>query len=649
MIEVREIPIHMVRRNPLNPKGRGEVDRDLAASIASVGLIQMIVVRQLADGFQLIAGERRLVACASLGWESIPAKIYAGDAADGALMLVENGQRHDFTVLEEVELVVGLLSEAGATHESVGALLGHGSQWVAKRARIANLAPVVVEAIRKGEEPFATWPPKWLAEFALLSPQTQAALAADENGNQARWALEDARSLEDLQRIVRDHARPLRLAPWPLADAQLVPAVGACSSCPRSSCAARNLFGPEHADPADLEQGLCLDERCWHGKHQAHLARQIAEAKREHGERLILLQSFPAPKAASARPPPPVDQRHLPEGVRVYWGYEVESARRSTGVPALVLNGKKAGEVVFVCPRPTAAPPAASGSRGAAPKPDAGAVLAQKRAALEAKRAQWVAAKLGEEIEGSEWSFLHVPEVLSRHAALNSPDSPLFFVHVLQRAAVEGLLARDCRFDAFRIPKDARPKEFAGWFDGADLSGLWASLRLTLADAVAMGEHCRDLHALARIGWLAELVGADLGELIAQAGEALPTPPALARAEEKAKQDSRRGVKSAKDATAPTEDADGPVSGAPDLCSAIRDVLQRDSGLMTVGAITDAVVAAGHPKVGRIRLLIAAALKRMPDVIPDPATPEFFRLVRDEAKAAAAVAAAPGESANAAT
>src|SRR6059058_2757243 len=105
---LKSIPIGQISRNPFQPRQEfnSEELSELQESIRGSGLLQPITVRRRAgrDGFELIAGERRLRAAKGLGWKEIPAIIKEiDDRTLLTLALVENLQRADLNPIEESE------------------------------------------------------------------------------------------------------------------------------------------------------------------------------------------------------------------------------------------------------------------------------------------------------------------------------------------------------------------------------------------------------------------------------------------------------------------------------------------------------------------------------------------------------------------
>ena len=94
-----ELPVSAIRRNPYQPRATFDEESiaELAQSIRQVGLLQPLLVRKVADGYELVAGERRLRAVASLGMEKVPCIVQQEivDETSAMMALIENLQRED--------------------------------------------------------------------------------------------------------------------------------------------------------------------------------------------------------------------------------------------------------------------------------------------------------------------------------------------------------------------------------------------------------------------------------------------------------------------------------------------------------------------------------------------------------------------------
>ncbi len=149
-----ELPIAAIRHNPFQPR-KGIVEAslaELAASIAEHGVLQPILVTHSADGYQLIAGERRLRAAQMAGLERIPALVRTADeGAQLAWALIENLQRSDLNALEEAQAFRRLVDEFGLTHDDVGARIGRSRSAVANTLRLLDLDQRVQLALSAGQ------------------------------------------------------------------------------------------------------------------------------------------------------------------------------------------------------------------------------------------------------------------------------------------------------------------------------------------------------------------------------------------------------------------------------------------------------------------------------------------------------------------
>jgi ParB-like partition proteins len=153
---LQSLKIASIQNNPYQPRKRFEATdlKELQDSIGSNGLLQPITVRRApnGNGFELIAGERRLRACTNLGWKEIPAIIK--DVNDQALLtyaLIENLQRADLDPIEEAEGYQQLLQQFKLTQQGVADLVGKDRTTVANSLRVLNLPATVREMLRDGK------------------------------------------------------------------------------------------------------------------------------------------------------------------------------------------------------------------------------------------------------------------------------------------------------------------------------------------------------------------------------------------------------------------------------------------------------------------------------------------------------------------
>jgi ParB family chromosome partitioning protein len=148
-----EIPIERIKRNPYQPRKRVDEDalRQLADSIRAHGVIQPILVTEQLDGYQLVAGERRLRAAQMAGLERIPAVVrQVADRDQLELALVENLLRADLNPLEEALAFRQLLDEFSFTQDELATRLGRARSTIANTLRLLDMRESVREAVADG-------------------------------------------------------------------------------------------------------------------------------------------------------------------------------------------------------------------------------------------------------------------------------------------------------------------------------------------------------------------------------------------------------------------------------------------------------------------------------------------------------------------
>jgi len=150
---LQDIDIVHIVPNPYQPRGRFDEETltALAESIAAVGVIQPIIVREVLEGYEIIAGERRWRAAQRAGLRSIPALVRSADDK-GALeaAVVENVHRQDLNALEEAAAYRQLMDDFGLTQEEVASRVGRSRSAVANTVRLLNLTPSVQRLVVEG-------------------------------------------------------------------------------------------------------------------------------------------------------------------------------------------------------------------------------------------------------------------------------------------------------------------------------------------------------------------------------------------------------------------------------------------------------------------------------------------------------------------
>jgi ParB family transcriptional regulator, chromosome partitioning protein len=161
-MDLREVPLDQITVSEFNTRkdlGAGTEDSsldDLAASIKEKGLLNPIMLRATASGsYELIAGQRRLLACKRLGMTSIPALIRSqmddGDAV--AISLIENVHRAEMNPLDKARAFAALRDRYGGDIARVSKETGIGAQTVRRYLALLLLPDEIQERISTSEGP----------------------------------------------------------------------------------------------------------------------------------------------------------------------------------------------------------------------------------------------------------------------------------------------------------------------------------------------------------------------------------------------------------------------------------------------------------------------------------------------------------------
>ena len=152
---MRTLPVAQMQPGKYQPRRDMDPDKlqELSASIQAQGVIQPIVVRELAPGqYEIVAGERRWRASQLAGLAEVPVVLRElDDRTVIAMALIENIQREDLNPLEEAQALQRLIDEFALTHAEAAAAVGRSRAAVSNLLRLLDLPPAIralVEARR---------------------------------------------------------------------------------------------------------------------------------------------------------------------------------------------------------------------------------------------------------------------------------------------------------------------------------------------------------------------------------------------------------------------------------------------------------------------------------------------------------------------
>lgn len=152
--QIVEIPLNELRANPYQPRKIFDEESldELASSIKEHGVFQPIIVKKAIQGYEIIAGERRVKASIKAGLEKIPAIIK--DFNDTEMMeiaLLENLQRENLSAIEEANAYKKLQETLNLSHEGLAKRLGKSRSHITNMLGLLSLPEKVQESVQNNE------------------------------------------------------------------------------------------------------------------------------------------------------------------------------------------------------------------------------------------------------------------------------------------------------------------------------------------------------------------------------------------------------------------------------------------------------------------------------------------------------------------
>jgi ParB family transcriptional regulator, chromosome partitioning protein len=190
---VQQVPLARLQPSPFQPRRQFDPAAlaELAASIRDKGVLQPLLVRPVAQGFEIVAGERRFRAAGEAGLESVPVIVRTlSDRETLEIAIVENLQREDLSPLEEAQAFKQLLG-LGLSQEQVAQAVGKSRSAIANTLRLLQLPEAALAALALGE---------------ISAGHARAILAQPEEDR--AWALEQIRTQELTVRQAEALKRP---------------------------------------------------------------------------------------------------------------------------------------------------------------------------------------------------------------------------------------------------------------------------------------------------------------------------------------------------------------------------------------------------------------------------------------------------------
>lgn len=398
VIKVPVADIIPTKNNPRHIDEKSESFKELVESIRAQGVLVPIHIRnhpKKKDKFELLAGERRLLASKAVGFGFIDAINHGqiSDAEAFEITFTENFAREDLTVMEEGSAVAILLKKFKGDAKAVASKLGRTERWVGLRKQLEeNLSQKWKEAIDKNTEGIGTWSAGHFGLVARLPQQVQDEIY-DHLDCEFRCEWINC-SVKELEKVIDNYIRMLSKAPWQLDDPGIVKKAGACSKCSKRSSAQPKLWD----DPDDAEKpkknDRCLDKKCWTEKFRVWNKLHLAELKNDHPN-LVLVATEHTTLS---------EDEELEEIYGSYlekYQYSLSGKKAKGAVPALVVHGPGEGEIKYIKTNRSS-----SGS-GRGKVPGQPTPLKVRRKQLESKRWQQVLRELVQRIHSYPLTEFH--------------------------------------------------------------------------------------------------------------------------------------------------------------------------------------------------------------------------------------------------
>lgn len=269
-----DIPLDCIRASKTNPRkifDDGHL-QDLANSIKTQGVAQPILVRPVEvigdiTYFEIVAGERRFRASRIAGTPTVPAIVRElSDRQAYEIQVLENLQRVDLHPLEEAEGFEVMMATYGDTADELAAKIGKSRAYIYASLKLCALIPEARAAFYAGSLTKST-----ALLVARIPVKAMQMTCVTEITTTYRGVLSTRSAAEHIE---RQYMLQLKKAEFKPSDADLVPAAGPCSACPKRTGNQPEIF-------VDVNADVCTDPICFKAKTTAHFTRlkQVATSK----------------------------------------------------------------------------------------------------------------------------------------------------------------------------------------------------------------------------------------------------------------------------------------------------------------------------------------------------------------------------------
>lgn len=200
---IKEVEIDKIIPNPMQPRKIFDLEKidELSQSITEQGILQPIIVRQINNNYEIIAGERRFKAAKKAGLLKVPVIIKKADDEESLeIAIIENVQREDLSAIEEGEAYKLLIEKYNYTQEALANRLGKNRATITNTLRLLKLPTQIKDDINSGK---------------MTSGHARAILAIENEKEQLKIAekvINENLSVRDVEKLVKDKKEPKKPA-----------------------------------------------------------------------------------------------------------------------------------------------------------------------------------------------------------------------------------------------------------------------------------------------------------------------------------------------------------------------------------------------------------------------------------------------------
>ena len=302
--------------NRFNPRKNKTDLGELTASVKEHGILEPLIVRKDKEGFELIAGSRRLAAAEAAGLTEVPCSVLKADDKQAMQIgLVENMQREQMDPFDEAD-AISKLAETGMTMKEIGERIGMAPARVARRSALANLIPEWRKLGIPDEESGKC--------VSIGNLELIARYDADEQGKMVTQPWEAFNhSTKEFALDLSEREKDLSQAPFDIEP---------CATCNKRSIRQPELFDE---DP-NCKFGRCLDAECYARKVLDRVEAVAEYLEKKTGKKVLLIRD-------------PSHYSNDPAFANAY-NYQKSTNKDPEAVPVVIATGPNAGDTAWMKP-----------------------------------------------------------------------------------------------------------------------------------------------------------------------------------------------------------------------------------------------------------------------------------------------------------